>query len=420
MRVESHDVRQRKVRDRRNEIDRVEGARAVDVEEHALVPDRVPRQSPEGYAGQDLDVLVVEHQLPRRLDRIVVLREIRGAISLVRRMRGLPLLAPHEVMGAREGRAHRAVLAPRGSPAAMIEVEVGGRDSGDVLGLDTQRREILEQRLGALHGEDVAKLRIVLRADAGIHQHVLAVPFDKETVHREADSISLVGGSDLVPEHLGDDAEHGAAVQAESAARNEVDLVRSDLYAWNGNDAGVPHKPSSVGFLRGDHFSGTSVTGRLKQPTRESSEAGRLFSPIWSFSRWGLPSRRRHRLRWCALTAPFHPYRGLSPEAVYFLWHFPWDRSRWGLPSTLPCGARTFLRPRERGPRPPVALRPSPPACYAENRLPARPRRFKRRRLYPTASKASFASSSARVFCSRRTWRMVCFGTAFRSMMTCP
>src|SRR5207249_2251461 len=176
MRVESHDVRQRKVRDRRNEIDRVEGARAVDVEEHALVPDRVPRQSPEGYAGQDLDVLVVEH-----------------------------------------------------------------------------------------HGEDVAKLRIVLRADAGIHQHVLAVPFDKETVHREADSISLVGGSDLVPEHLGDDAEHGAAVQAESAARNEVDLVRSDLYAWNGNDAGVPHKPSSVGFLRGDHFSGTSVTGRLKQ-----------------------------------------------------------------------------------------------------------------------------------------------------------
>src|SRR5438093_12256332 len=27
-----------------------------------------------------------------------------------------------------------------------------------------------------------------------------------------------------------------------------------------------------------------------------------------SCSRWGLPSRLRHRNRWCALTAPFHPY----------------------------------------------------------------------------------------------------------------
>src|SRR2546426_4767976 len=26
-----------------------------------------------------------------------------------------------------------------------------------------------------------------------------------------------------------------------------------------------------------------------------------------SCSRWGLPSRSRHRDRWCALTAPFHP-----------------------------------------------------------------------------------------------------------------
>src|SRR6266487_1365149 len=26
-----------------------------------------------------------------------------------------------------------------------------------------------------------------------------------------------------------------------------------------------------------------------------------------SCSRWGLPSRPRHRDRWCALTAPFHP-----------------------------------------------------------------------------------------------------------------
>src|SRR5882762_2256680 len=100
------------------------------------------------------------------------------------------------------------------------------------------------------------------------------------------------------------------------------------------------------------------------------------FSPIWSFSEWGLPSRRRHRLRWCALTAPFHPCRVLSPAAVSSLWHFPWDHSRWGLPSTLPFGARTFLRPRKRDPRPPVALRTAVPACYAGIRVGGSERRF--------------------------------------------
>jgi len=29
----------------------------------------------------------------------------------------------------------------------------------------------------------------------------------------------------------------------------------------------------------------------------------------WPCSRWGLPSRPGRPGRWCALTAPFHPYR---------------------------------------------------------------------------------------------------------------
>ena len=38
--------------------------------------------------------------------------------------------------------------------------------------------------------------------------------------------------------------------------------------------------------------------------------AGRTVSgPSRPCSGWGLPSRPRHRGRWCALTAPFHPYR---------------------------------------------------------------------------------------------------------------
>jgi hypothetical protein len=95
--------------------------------------------------------------------------------------------------------------------------------------------------------------------------------------------------------------------------------------------------------------------------------------PFWPCSGWGLPSRPGRPRRWCALTAPFHPYLcgtpgGVSPSAVYFLWHCPAGRPDWVLPSTLPYGVRTFLgpvpAPRDGpGTRPPGRLTTSPP-CY--------------------------------------------------------
>ena len=48
-----------------------------------------------------------------------------------------------------------------------------------------------------------------------------------------------------------------------------------------------------------------------------------------------------------------------TPQAVCFLWHFPWPRGRWALPTIAPCGARTFLPPassrRPKTPRYPPA-----------------------------------------------------------------
>src|ERR1700690_115910 len=66
-----------------------------------------------------------------------------------------------------------------------------------------------------------------------------------------------------------------------------------------------------------------------------------------------MSSRRSHLRRWCALTAPFHPYLcgpEEPPSAVCSLWHFPAGRPDWVLPSTLPCGVRTFLGRVPRGP----------------------------------------------------------------------
>ena len=56
----------------------------------------------------------------------------------------------------------------------------------------------------------------------------------------------------------------------------------------------------------GDHPSRPAVARRLQRPTREYGRDHPL--PARPCSGWGLPSRPGHPGRWCALTAPFHPY----------------------------------------------------------------------------------------------------------------
>jgi hypothetical protein len=92
-------------------------------------------------------------------------------------------------------------------------------------------------------------------------------------------------------------------------------------------------KPSSVTALLGgdDHVSRIVVADDLERPTRESSEAGHLFSPIWSCSGRGLPchscrqergellprlftltaTRRLRRYVFCGT------FRGITPPGCY-------------------------------------------------------------------------------------------------------
>src|SRR5690606_35753631 len=67
---------------------------------------------------------------------------------------------------------------------------------------------------------------------------------------------------------------------------------------------------------------------------------------VWSCSGWGLPSCTGHPVHWWALTPPFHPCRAPRGEAVCSLWHCPAGHPGWVLPTTLLCGARTFLGTR--------------------------------------------------------------------------
>lgn len=98
----------------------------------------------------------------------------------------------------------------------------------------------------------------------------------------------------------------------------------------------------------GGHPSTDAVADALQRPTRALGRAALITRTVWPCSGWGLPSHAGHPARWWSLTPPFHPYcpcvgRGLLRTAVSFLWHWPAGYPEWALPTTLPCGARTFL-----------------------------------------------------------------------------
>ena len=84
----------------------------------------------------------------------------------------------------------------------------------------------------------------------------------------------------------------------------------------------------------------------LERPTRESNETGRLILSYLVLLRVGFtePSPSPGMLVSSYLTVSPLP-QSRKTTAVCFLWHFPWNRFPWELPSTLPCGARTFLEP---------------------------------------------------------------------------
>ncbi len=71
--------------------------------------------------------------------------------------------------------------------------------------------------------------------------------------------------------------------------------------------------------------------------------------PIWPCSWRGFPCRRRYRRRGALLPHHFTLAVVLAHAwAVSFLLHFPWAHAPQALPGAVPCGARTFLRFREK------------------------------------------------------------------------
>lgn len=86
--------------------------------------------------------------------------------------------------------------------------------------------------------------------------------------------------------------------------------------------------------------------------------------------------------RRCALTAPFHPYRGLAAEAVCFLWHFPSTRLEPDVPDVIRH----------------TALRSSDFPLSAQNAESGRPVRLPTRSLYAMVVRQSERDFGSQTF----------------------
>src|ERR1022692_1202622 len=120
--------------------------------------------------------------------------------------------------------------------------------------------------------------------------------------------------------------------------------------------AGEPAcRPGSVHPLAraGGHPSGTAVTGSLVRSTREH-RAGRPQAlaqaprpeeraALLTLLRVGFTKPLRSPQALVVSYTTVSPFPPARPEAFCFRWHFPAGPPGSALPTTLPCGARTFL-----------------------------------------------------------------------------
>jgi hypothetical protein len=175
-----------------------------------------------------------------------------------------------------------------------------------------------------------------------------------------------------------------------------------------GSVSGGPRGPPG-----GGHPSGTGVATGLVRSTRGLGRAalGRprravLRRPLLTLLRVGFTEPPRSPWALVVSYTTVSPLPGaVRPPAVCFLWHFPAGHPGWALPTTLPCGARTFLDVHPVGVRAATArttrlpYRPCYPAAAggADARLPGvrAVRRGRVLRLYADDPRAAVAALRA-------------------------
>ena len=70
--------------------------------------------------------------------------------------------------------------------------------------------------------------RSLRRFRAGLYERDEGRAADEQAVRREANAVPFVGREVALPENLGDDSEHRAAVQAKLGAAHDVELESAE------------------------------------------------------------------------------------------------------------------------------------------------------------------------------------------------
>jgi hypothetical protein len=178
------------------------------------------------------------HELERHGLEVVGEIARRGPLVRVEGEVELPFL--HDVPRTGKGQGELPRLVPVGVPARVIEVEVGIDHAAHVLRPMAQLGErVLELRAAVgpfvLETVDVPELRVLLAADPGVDQHEAVVVLDQQAAKGERDPIAVVRRDPALPQGLGHDPEHGAAIQALHAALEGVTGEAADA------EGGVRH-----------------------------------------------------------------------------------------------------------------------------------------------------------------------------------
>src|ERR1051325_357744 len=135
--------------------------------------------------GHDLVIRILQLKLSARLNRAPVLRQVTGAVALVRRLRMLKLFTRNEITRVGESRNYLSASLIKGRVAArVIEMQMRIDDDGDSIWAHAGNlAQGLAQRPLAL---DAVHLRFLFRPlvpDARLDEDALRFRLDVEAVH---------------------------------------------------------------------------------------------------------------------------------------------------------------------------------------------------------------------------------------------
>src|SRR5579884_458620 len=226
----SHNVGERQMRGGRNQIADEERLLAVRLDQNRLMMFGVTGGSNHRDPLQNLRISLQEIEPSFFREDLVILQQITAAGSLVGGVGEFPFPFLNEVGCSWKGRMDAAVVVSLCVSAGVVEVKVGVDNERDVGRSEAALCERFFDRRSALHGVDLVELLIPLVSDSGIDEDVHPVRLDEESAELQMNPVPVVGGMMFFPEYFRDDAEHGAAVEAEGAVGERFDFKGAELH----------------------------------------------------------------------------------------------------------------------------------------------------------------------------------------------